>query len=102
MVLEYDKEESDLGFNVEVTTLLQRFSEVFKEPQGLPPKRSHDHAISLKEGVQPVSIRPYCYAHFQKDEIEKIMQELLGSGVIRASQSPFSSPMLLVRKVDGS
>lgn len=29
------------------------------------------------------------------------MKELLGSGVIPAIQSPFSSPVLLVRKADG-
>lgn len=56
----------------------------------------------MKEGTPPVSVRPYRYAYFQKDEIEKIIKKLLGSRVIRPSQSPFSSPVLLVRKVDGS
>lgn len=30
------------------------------------------------------------------------MQDLLFNGVIRPSQSPYSSPVFLVRKVDGS
>lgn len=34
------------------------------------------------------------------DEIEKIVKELLSSGVIRLSQSPYSSHVLLVRKAD--
>lgn len=87
---------------LEVESLLSRFSLIFEEPKGLPPQRSHDHVILLKEGAQPVSVRPYRYAYFEKDEIEKIVCELLQSRVIRPSQSPFSSPVLLVRKVDGS
>jgi hypothetical protein len=47
-------------------------------------------------------MRPYRYPYFQKEEIEKIVAELLLSGVIRPSQSPFSSPVLLVKKADGS
>jgi hypothetical protein len=75
---------------------------VFREPKGLPPPRAHDHAIPLQEGAQPVSVRPYRYPYFQKEEIERIVQELLDSGVIRPSHSPFSSPVLLVRKADGT
>jgi hypothetical protein len=82
--------------------LLGGFKDVFEEPTGLPPTRSHDHRILLKEDSTPVCVRPYRYPYFQKTEIEKIVRELLKSGVIRPSQSPFSSPVLLVRKADGS
>ncbi|KAF5470911.1 hypothetical protein F2P56_011397 [Juglans regia] len=86
----------------DVLKLLDSFQIVFDEPRGLPPQRSQDHQILLKTDTTPVSVRPYRYPYYQKTEIEKIVKELLESGVIRPSQSPFSSPVLLVRKGDGS
>ncbi|XP_035545954.1 uncharacterized protein LOC118348438 [Juglans regia] len=88
--------------NVQVQQLLQQYKEVFNEPTGLPPNRSHDHKINLKQDISAISVRPYRYPFYQKAEIEKIVKEHLNSGVIRPSQSPFSSPVLLVRKSDGT
>lgn len=75
---------------------------MFIEPCGLPPIRSHDHLITLKEGTLPVCARPYRYPLYQKGKIEKIVWELLELGATRMSQSLFSSPVLLVRKTNES
>ncbi|XP_061338071.1 uncharacterized protein LOC133284947 [Gastrolobium bilobum] len=83
---------------VAIWNILVRFHPVFQLPQGLPPTRGCDHAIHLIEGAKPVSVRPYRYAHHQKGEIEKQVSDLLASGLIKESRSPFSSPVLLVRK----
>lgn len=88
--------------NVVVEDLLAEFGGLFEEPKGLPPHRSCDHKIILKDGTQPISTRPYRYPFYQKTEIEKLVAEMLKTGMIRPSSSPFSSPVLLVRKVDGS
>ena len=85
-----------------VQTLLEEFATVFEEPKGLPPSRGHEHQIVLKPGTQPISQRPYRYPYCQKFETEAIVRDLLKSGSIRCSQSPFASPVLLVRKADGS
>ncbi|XP_062100900.1 uncharacterized protein LOC133806828 [Humulus lupulus] len=85
-----------------VKQVLQRFRNVFDTPSSLPPpQRRHDHAIILQPDAAPVSIRPYRYPHGIKDEVEKLVQEMLRTGVIQPSTSPFSSPILLVKKKDG-
>lgn len=56
----------------------------------------------LKEGSNPVSLRPYRYPQTQKDIIDGMVRELLDSGVIQPSSSPFASPVVLVKKKDGS
>jgi hypothetical protein len=65
--------------------LLCSYADGFREPTDLPPHRTHDHSIPLQEGVQPVCVRPYRYPFYQNGEIEKIVKELLASGVIRQS-----------------
>ncbi|GKC38453.1 retrotransposable element Tf2, partial [Tanacetum coccineum] len=80
--------------------LLIEFKDVFALPTVLPPQRHHDHRIPLKEGVVPVNIRPYRHPPTQKDAIESMVQELLDSMVIRPSNSPFSLPIVMVKKKD--
>ncbi|OIT29145.1 hypothetical protein A4A49_58012, partial [Nicotiana attenuata] len=86
------------GIPEQIRRLLTEFPGVFAEPKSLPPQRSHDHFIPLKSDAAPISIRPYRYNHFQKNEIEKQVTDMLNSGTIQPSHSPFSSPVLLVKK----
>lgn len=50
--------------NSQLDQVLNDFKDIFDEPYGLPPPRSHDHVIPLKEGSNPVSVRPYRYPQF--------------------------------------
>ena len=56
----------------------------------------------MKERAQAICQRPYRYPYYQKNEIEKIVKELLSVGFIRNNSSLFASPILLVRKANGS
>ena len=82
--------------------LLESYKELFRAPEGLPPIRYHDHCIPMKEGAQAINLRPYRYSGVQKDILEKMVEEMLASGIIQQSNSPFASPVVLVKKKDGS
>ncbi|KAL0533232.1 hypothetical protein IC582_030448 [Cucumis melo] len=85
-----------------IGSVIKQFQDVFEWPEKLPPRRGIEHHIHLKEGTNPINVRPYRYGFHQKEEMEKLVQEMLNSGVIRPSNSPYSSPVLLVKKKDGS
>jgi hypothetical protein len=86
----------------EVQEVLTQFHDVFKTSDVLPPSRDYDHSITLLPGTTPVNCRPYRYSSLQKDEIERQVMEMLKSGLITRSVSPFAAPVLLVKKKDGS
>lgn len=50
----------------------------------------------------PVNAKPYRYSPQHKDEIERQAKEMLQSGLIVPSTSPFASPVLLIQKKDGT
>jgi hypothetical protein len=82
--------------------VLDEFSPIFAESVGMPPPRAKDHRITLVPGAAPVAVRPYSYPAAHKDELERQCLHMLDQGIIRRSLSVFSSPVLLVKKVDGS
>ncbi|XP_075103126.1 uncharacterized protein LOC142177943 [Nicotiana tabacum] len=86
----------------DLQVILQRYNDLFEEPTQLPPSRSHDHKITLKEGVSPHQHQAYKYPNIHKNEIEKMMNEMLAFGVVRPNTSPYSYLIVMVKKKDGS
>jgi hypothetical protein len=84
-------------------SLIDTYEDIFAEPTALPPARvGFDHKIPLKDDVEPFNLRPYRYSAVQKTIIDKLVQDMLSQGIIQHSNSPFASPIVLVRKKDGS
>lgn len=85
-----------------LTALVSEYDSLFLELKGLPPPREQDHYVVVQLGIKLASFNPYRYPYFHKSKIEKLVQEMLESGIIQPSHSHYSSPVLLVRKQDGS
>ncbi|KAI9168868.1 hypothetical protein LWI28_003061 [Acer negundo] len=66
-----------------VRKVVANHRQVLKVPTSLPSPRHCDHRITLKDETKSVNVPPYRYAHFQKDEIERKVEEMLKNGMIR-------------------
>jgi hypothetical protein len=49
-----------------------------------------------------VAVRPYRYPAAHKDELERQCTTMIKQGIVRRSESAFSSLVLLIKKADGS
>lgn len=85
-----------------IPTVLAKFKDAFEWLEELPPRREIEHHIHLKKGTDLVNVRPYRHAYQQKAKMEKLVDEMLTSGVMCPSIGPYSSPVPLVKKKDGS
>ncbi|XP_015074567.1 uncharacterized protein LOC107018569 [Solanum pennellii] len=93
----------DMKGDPSLLALLSEFKKLFEEPNCLPPSRGvFYHRILLKAGTEPMNKRPYRYPSVKKDVIQGLVQQMLDQGIIQPSCSPFTSPVVLVGKKDGS
>lgn len=56
--------------------------------------------IVLKH-TQPISFRPRRLAFSDKEKLQHILDDLLKNKIIRPNNSPYASPIALVRKKNG-
>jgi hypothetical protein len=86
----------------EVQQLLTSYADIFATKVQFPPPRPFSHSIPLIPRPRLFFIKPYRYTPALKNEIEHQVQEMLDAGLIQHSTSPFSSPMILVKKKDNT
>jgi hypothetical protein len=79
---------------------LPLFSEALAK--NLPPHRSYDHRIPLREGFTPPFGPLYPLSKTELETLKEWLEDNLSKGFIRASSSPAASPILFVKKTDGT
>lgn len=88
--------------NTWVNKLKKEFPGVFKEEIiDMPPERNVEHVIDTGNAT-PVTRAPYKMSPAELDELKKQLDELLKKGHIKPSTSPWGSPVLFVKKKNGT
>lgn len=83
-------------------TLLYKYAGVFSQGEGdLGCTTLVEHDVPLMDDI-PVRQRYRRLPPSQYEQVKAHIQELLSSGIIRPSCSPFASPIVIVQKKDGS
>ena len=60
-----------------------------------------EHKIELTDN-NPVRSRPYPLPYALRENLKREIQDMLSLGIIRESNSPFASPIVIVTKKNGS
>src|SRR6266699_6563960 len=89
---------------VDIPPEYQEFGNLFYEADAnkLPPHRPGDHRIPMREGTAPSFGPLYSLSRQELEALRKWLDENLAKGFIRPSSSPAGSPILFVKKKDGS
>lgn len=85
----------------ELKILLNKYEHLFIH--GYPSSRVNtgELEIRLKDPNKCVERRPYRLSPVEREKVRGIVRELLDHNIIRESKSPFSSPIILVKKKNG-
>src|SRR6201992_377447 len=73
-----------------------------KDASAQPPRRYIDHGITVEEGKKPPFGRMYSMSDAELKVLREWLHENLSKSFIRASTSTCASPILFVKKKDGS
>ncbi|XP_039226544.1 uncharacterized protein LOC120320579 [Drosophila yakuba] len=86
----------------QLLSILQEYSGSFIS--GIPQSRVSTGQLEIRliDQNKTVQRRPYRLSVDEKAKVRHLIQQLLESNIIRPSYSPFASPMLLVRKKNGT
>ena len=68
----------------------------------MPPRREFDHQIHLENDQAPPHSHIYPLSGTELGLLREFIDDMLGKGFIRSSQSPAGAPVLFAKKKDGT
>lgn len=82
--------------------LLQSYDDCFASSSQVRPTSVAKHRIITQEDTRPLHQSPYRVSTRERQAIREQVEEMLHDDVIQPSKSPWSAPVVLVKKKDGS
>ena len=110
----HNKPDSDnLKFNLDDSPVSERWKDrIITKLRSIPEvfavdDLSHGHTTAVRHRIRlhdetPFKERPRPIHPSDREAVKQHLKELLDAGIIKESQSPFASPVVLVRKKNGS
>lgn len=101
-IVEENGECLTVGEKEQLLALLLQYADVFattRDDLGRTGKLKHDIDTA---GAHPVRQRVRRIPPQRRQEVQELLNKMLENGVIKPSNSPWASPVVLVRKKDGS
>ena len=92
-------EELSVCRQEELDAVLTRFESVFSDDPGFTGTVKHTISTTTET---PIHSHPYRLCPKWRDQVRNELDSLLRSGIIKESTSPWASPIVPVRKSDGS
>ena len=97
----FDSVLSD-GDRIKFRNLFKKYRDVFAFPGDQLGRTSLVQHVIYTGDAMPIQQRPYRASPDVKKEIDRQVNEMLKNRIIQESVSPWSSPVVLVKKKDGS
>jgi len=87
-----------------VPSKYHKFADIFSKTKAevLTSHCPYDLKINLEEGAQPLVGPIYSLSASEQEVLKEFIEENLNTGFIQPTSSPYSAPVLFVKKKDGS
>jgi hypothetical protein len=82
-----------------ITDVIRNYPDVFSGRVGRT--RLIEHDILLKNQT-PIALKPYPYPHTKQATIDNMIRDMEQQGLVEQSTSPWTAPVVLAKKKDGS
>ena len=91
----------DSFLQTKIIQIFEKFPSVLPSPDNIGTVKTGEMCLRLKKD-EIIHYRPYRLAPVEREKVQEMIDDLLQKHIIRESDSSFASPVLLVKKKDGS
>lgn len=91
----------DYNLQMKIKNVFEKFPSVLPLQNHIGTVKTGEMHLRLKKD-EIIYYRPYRLAPVEREKVKEMIDDLLKKNIIRESDSPYASPVLLVKKKDGS